>query len=767
MSRQQAELRKQKIKAEQLLKNYRDYPLKKDINSVGRLNISKIPYADHKALDITPEGEQIKMVEWYKQGKSYTVLGAAGTGKTMVAVKMIRDQIEKLPLTWDLPDDFYKDNAILVEHKYIKPKLPGFIVVTFTNRAGETAARALNINLELNQYDHKTDTWITVMINGEDLCHTAHATLQYQLLEKDVTVQNEEGDDVDVTKKVFQATRTLKNKLCPNIISVIIDEAGMLSNTYFKELLDALWVMRLQLVMLGDLSQLPAVGETSALINSLGIMDSVKLEQPWRYGGILLEWNTNIRTKKLVIPKQGKEDRTWGSTDQAGNAIVNQRTATMFSMVDKENKRSIVNYFYTAEESKNTQKALSKACKILLTYIINGKFTQGVDLLIIPQHVNVMGGKSVLNVVNSWLDMHYGRQNYLLNFTSGKAVIAVGDVINIRREQGIILGVEQTVNYKGLSPQEGQTYPTRDPDIWANIYEAHNNEFVSTDIDDMIEQMSTASGADLDIDAAMEELKEEGNLDDIDLDTEYIDSTPRQLSHILLYLDLSKLLIHLNTKYNEEDAYKIATNFISVAKSVCLKLDAEQAGQTIRHGHLLNVKKSLETLATFYDLDSWLPENLFIINSANSFPRQGERDGFQEGYFTGYQVQGSECPTIISIFHRKGYRSNMTGNEFIYTSNTRARKTIINIGDEKQLNGSLTKGGITYQTYPGITVEEKEATYLKLTEGKVQSPDIVKTKKIMKYLTADNINRKGGKWWEQPRYALTYIKQDNDYITLL
>jgi len=242
---------------------------------------------------------------------------------------------------------------------------------------------------------------------------------------------------------------------------------------------------------------------------------------------------------------------------------------------------------------------------------------------------------------------------------------------------------------------------------------------------------------------------------------EYKDSVPRQLSHRLLCLDLSKLLIHLNMKYSEHDSYVIAKNFIDIAKAIAMKVDIDKFEITNRYGHLLNIQQQLTMLAEFYNLADWFSENVFIAISSNEFPTRGEnKPGYQAGYFTGYQAQGSECPKIFTVGHRKGYRSNMTSNEFFYTANTRAKKVIINMCDERLMDGSLAQGGINYQTYKGITIEEKAANYLREQQGKVMSPDMEYTTDIMKKLTNLNRYKNGGKWWEEPKFSIKYLTNE-------
>lgn len=197
---------------------------------------------------ITLNEKQMLAVEYAKEGKSFCLTGAAGTGKTTAQAGVV----------WSLHNS---GSFQTHDFKYIGNK-PSIALVAFTKVAVRNMQKALRKNPLIEQYvDH---------------CMTIHSLLEYE------PVEYTEYDSVDGEYKDkwgFKPQRTAQNPLA--LTHLIIEEASMVDLLLWQNLFDALQ-QGVQIIFLGDINQLRPVFGDSILIYALGKLPTIELTEVYR-----------------------------------------------------------------------------------------------------------------------------------------------------------------------------------------------------------------------------------------------------------------------------------------------------------------------------------------------------------------------------------------------------------------------------------------------------------------------------------------------------
>ena len=155
-------------------------------------------------------------VEWNEQqmqainaglaGKSFCLIGAAGTGKTTTQKGIIYSML--------------KNNLIPIlgvgeGTKWLVPGTPGVVITSFTNMAVRQSAKHFSKDVT---------------------CVTIHKLLEYQPVYYDAI--NDKGEMVK--KMIFEPSKGKGNPLPKNLKVILIDEASMVDTALFQKLWDAL-----------------------------------------------------------------------------------------------------------------------------------------------------------------------------------------------------------------------------------------------------------------------------------------------------------------------------------------------------------------------------------------------------------------------------------------------------------------------------------------------------------------------------------------------
>jgi exodeoxyribonuclease V alpha subunit len=205
---------------------------------------------DEDFADIPYNEAQTRFINLLVQGRPVALTGPAGSGKTTA----VKGGIKKLLSEGKIPPINKTD------HKWIHQGTPGVICTAFTNKAVENMKRVLPKDLRSN-------------------CMTIHKLLEFKPEYFDTL-----DEDTGLTKKTmnFLPSRHADNPLPTDIKVLMIDEATMTDVELWNKLADAI-THPIQLVLIGDIQQLPPVFGKSIFIHAMqGGIEKVELTEVHR-----------------------------------------------------------------------------------------------------------------------------------------------------------------------------------------------------------------------------------------------------------------------------------------------------------------------------------------------------------------------------------------------------------------------------------------------------------------------------------------------------
>lgn len=217
-------------------------------NSSGRVEKNQLTY------DLANE-DQRRAVDWAAEGKSFNLIGSAGSGKTATQGLLTSELLIR---------NIIKTNFELKDHKYLPKECLNILICSYMNRATNNIRNAVQPEFKLNVI-------------------TIHKALEYQPVEEDVEKIDENGNIYSVTRKVFRPMRGPDNLLV-GIDIVVMEEAGTCSGELEGQLRAALPNngADCQWIYLGDLKQLPPVFGQSVLADRLLELPTVELTTIYR-----------------------------------------------------------------------------------------------------------------------------------------------------------------------------------------------------------------------------------------------------------------------------------------------------------------------------------------------------------------------------------------------------------------------------------------------------------------------------------------------------
>lgn len=205
------------------------------------------------ALNIPLNEKQLLAKEMALSGKSFCLIGAAGTGKTTTQ----RSVAETL-----LSDKRLTTTKFKLSGTRTYVDAPSFAAVAYTRRASANLQRAIHKNPEL-----EAALRFNIM--------TIHALLEFE-------PEYFWDDEKQKESMRFAPQRTAKNPL--TITHLVIEEASMLGLDLWEMLYDAL-PLGVQIIFIGDINQLPPVFGASILNYALLQVPVLELTHVYRQKG--------------------------------------------------------------------------------------------------------------------------------------------------------------------------------------------------------------------------------------------------------------------------------------------------------------------------------------------------------------------------------------------------------------------------------------------------------------------------------------------------
>ena len=387
-------------------------------------------------------------------GRSFCLIGAAGTGKTTTLKQLLRILISN-----------HRIPPLTVATKHLMAGAPGVALISYTRRAVRNIAKQMEAELKAH-------------------CVTFHKLVEYepQFYEE----WNEETGEY-IKKMRFAPARNRMNPLPRNLKLIIVDESSMLSIDYMNEVLDALPdPSAVQFIFLGDLNQLPPVYGQAILGKMLLELPIIELTRVYRQA---LE--SPIIACALSVKDNNFDGfnadafKLWGAP-----ASFDARNVTVKTVLDMPGRGKVTLHPW--------KKVLDKEDALLATqqqfnfWLKDGTYNPDEDLILCPWDKSF--GCAELNLA---IADHIARAKDLLvhEVIAGfsKFYFAVGDKLLVDKQEAIILEIHTNLRYLGKQPQRASKTMNR----WGNGGDGHKagsaGVFGDDITDDQIDAMLEAA----------------------------------------------------------------------------------------------------------------------------------------------------------------------------------------------------------------------------------------------------------------------------------
>lgn len=341
---------------------------------------------------ITYNEKQTQALQYGKDGKSFVLIGAAGTGKTTC----MKGVLNALVQSGVIPQ-YHNDG-----HKHLGHATHGLIISAFTRRA------VANIKKNMS-YD----------MQGS--CITVHAALEYA--PEFFEVEDPITGDMRKTMK-FIPTRNSYRPISDSIKFCIIEESSMLGVDLFKELQDAL-PADCKFIFLGDIQQLPPVFGSAILGFKMLELPVVELTEVYR--------------QALESPIISLAHRILSGVEMPVSELMDWNA--------KYSSKGL--QFHPIKKRVHAEHILPKIANFFKKEIIEGKFDTEQDTILIPFNKG-LGTIELNKEIAQFLTERRKSHTYEIIAGFNKHYYSPGDKVLFEKEDAVILSINSNANYAGL-----------------------------------------------------------------------------------------------------------------------------------------------------------------------------------------------------------------------------------------------------------------------------------------------------------------------------
>lgn len=337
--------------------------------------------------------EQLAAINMGLSGKSFCLIGAAGTGKTTT----LRGLVSSLMLNKMLPPIPAQSST-----KWLAAGSPGIVLVSFTNMAVRQIARQFSDDIT---------------------CVTIHKLIEFAPHFYEAV--NDKG--MIVNKVEFKPSRNKANPLPRSLKTIVVDESSMVDTVLFQQLLDALPdPAAVQFIYLGDLNQLPPVYGRAILGRKLLEQQTVELTQVYRQA---------LQSPIISLAIKLKNGESIPITDK----LTDDR--------GKDGKLTI----HPWSKAISGEDAAIKAAGFLKAAIVEGVMDPWQDIALCPQNVG-FGTLELNKDVASFLGNKRDAMVFEIIAGFQKHYLAVGDKVLVNKREAIIRSITRNHSYTGTLP---------------------------------------------------------------------------------------------------------------------------------------------------------------------------------------------------------------------------------------------------------------------------------------------------------------------------
>ncbi len=376
--------------------------------------------------------EQQEFIDTISAGKSCVLVGAAGTGKTTcsqggIAALIASDTIPVLQAG---------------DHKFLKSGTPGIIIIAFTRRA-------VNNSRKVQSNDFKSN------------CITAHKLLEYQPIYFEIA--DPETGDIKKTMR-FEPTRDINNPLPNTIHTIIVEEASMLSEDLFLQIVAAC-PHEVQWVFIGDIQQLPPVFGSAILGFKMLELPVIELTHVYRQA---LE-SPIIRLAHRILSGKPIPTSEFDSWKEEGKLTI-RAWKKKLSPED-------------AVKTLSVNQISNKTGKMVLGFfpraIESGDYDPDEDMILMPFN-KACGTLEINSNIANYLARKREAVTYEVIAGYNKYYFSAGDKVLYDKEDAEIVSIETNPIYVGAKAQKESKYL----DYWGHNPNAMNeSEYDSGDSD--------------------------------------------------------------------------------------------------------------------------------------------------------------------------------------------------------------------------------------------------------------------------------------------
>lgn len=342
------------------------------------------------SLSIELNTKQLMAKEFALAGRSFCLIGAAGTGKTTTQ----RSVAETL-----LGDGRLSTTSFKVANSSppVRVEAPSIAFVAFTRRASANLQRAIHKKPELEE-----QLRFNIM--------TIHALLEY-------TPETYIDDVLGEERFRFVPMRHAKNPL--DITHLVIEEASMVGLDLWEKLYDAL-PAGVQIIFIGDINQLPPVFGPSIMNHALIQLPVVELTEVYRQAG-----DSGILANAHRILKGQPVEET------ADFQIVRGRQ----------------------EFSIGQSKTAAAYASLFKKWHDIGFYDPEQDIILSPFNKQDLGTTNMNNWIAQHLGDKREADVFEIIAGFNKLYLAVGDKVMYNKRDGVIKSIARNWEYSGQEPQ--------------------------------------------------------------------------------------------------------------------------------------------------------------------------------------------------------------------------------------------------------------------------------------------------------------------------
>ncbi len=364
--------------------------------------------------------EQQTAIDYMEYGKSYCLIGAAGTGKTTTLKGALLNCLAK-----------HRVPPLEASTKHLAGGAPGVALISYTRRAVRNIARQMPPELKAH-------------------CITFHKLVEY---EPEYYTEWDADKGEEVNKMRFAPARNAYNPLPRNLKLIVVDESSMLSIDYFDQLLAALPnPSQVQFVFLGDLNQLPPVYGQAILGKMLLQLPIIELTRVYRQALESPIISLALAIKDNNFDTFTKECLDGTFTVTGGDSLFTPKVVKTKVVIERADRGKVT--LHPWKKVLDQDDALRAMQGQLNMWIDDGTYDPEQDLVLCPWNKAETFGATELNLAIADKIAKKGNKK-VFEVIAGfnKFYFAVGDRLLVDKQEAVILEIRTNPRYMGKLPQ--------------------------------------------------------------------------------------------------------------------------------------------------------------------------------------------------------------------------------------------------------------------------------------------------------------------------